>query len=69
MERFPNLEYTEEDLKYAYRTFQEEKNGFVSADEIRFVVGQLGELSTREIEDMISYYDVNNDNFIEYIGF
>lgn len=69
MARFPNLDYTEEDIKFAYRTFQKDsKNGFVSADELRYVVTQLGELPRSEVEEMIKYFDLNGDNYIELFG-
>jgi Ca2+-binding EF-hand superfamily protein len=69
MDRFPNLDYTVEDIKYVYRAFQKDpKNGFVSADELRYVITQLGELKTSEVEEMIRYFDGNGDNYIELMG-
>ena len=60
----------EEDVKEAFRVFDRDGNGFISADELRYVMTNLGEkLSDEEVMEMIREADIDGDDQINYEEF
>lgn len=60
---------SEEEIREAFRVFDKENNGYISTEEMRFVMSHLGEkLTTDEIEEMITEADEDNDGRISYDG-
>ena len=61
---------SEEEIKEAFKVFDVDGNGFVSAAELRHVMTNLGEkLSDREVDEMIREADVDGDGQINYEEF
>jgi calmodulin len=61
---------SEEEVKEAFRVFDKEGNGFISAAELRHVMTNLGEkLTEEEVDEMIREADVNGDGQINYEEF
>ena len=64
-----NENYTEDELRSAFKVFDIDGNGQISSSELRHVMTNLGEkLSDSEIDDMIREADVNCDGQINYEG-
>lgn len=52
------------------RVFDRDGNGYISAEELRYVVTSFGEvLSNEEAEELIAMFDKNNDGQLEYEEF
>ena len=61
---------SEEEIIAAFRVFDKDGNGFISAQELRHVMTSLGEkLSDDEADEMIREADLNNDGQIDYQEF
>jgi len=61
---------TEEEIKEAFRVFDKDGNGFISAAELRHVMTNLGEkLTNEEVDEMIREADVDGDGQINYAEF
>lgn len=61
---------SEEDLIEAFKMFDKDNNGFISAAELRHVMTTLGEkLTEEEADEMIKEADMNNDGQINYQEF
>ncbi|WMV56542.1 hypothetical protein MTR67_049927 [Solanum verrucosum] len=61
---------SEEELKEAFRVFDKDQNGFISAAELRHVMTNLGEkLTDEEVDEMIHEADVDGDGQINYDEF
>ncbi|KAL7009648.1 hypothetical protein EMMF5_000556 [Cystobasidiomycetes sp. EMM_F5] len=61
---------SEEEIKEAFKVFDKDGNGFISAAELRHVMTNLGEkLSDTEVEEMIREADVDGDGQINYDEF
>jgi calmodulin len=61
---------TEEEVKEAFRVFDKDGNGFISAAELRHVMTNLGEkLTDEEVDEMIREADVDGDGQINYSEF
>ncbi|KAL8136658.1 hypothetical protein V2J09_002659 [Rumex salicifolius] len=61
---------SEEDLKVAFRVFDKDQNGFISAAELRHVMTNLGEkLTDEDVDEMIREADVDGDGQINYDEF
>ena len=62
---------SEEELKEAFRVFDKDQNGFISAAELRHVMANLGErLTDAEVDEMVREADVDGDgriNFDEFV--
>ena len=59
----------EEELKEAFRVFDRNGDGFISAPELRLVMANLGEkLTDEEVEDMIKEADLDGDGLVNYDG-
>merc|ERR1712137_222973 len=61
---------TEEELVEAFKVFDKDGNGYISAAELRHVMTNLGEkLTDEEVDDMIREADVDGDGQINYDEF
>merc|ERR1739845_21182 len=61
---------TEEELIEAFKVFDRDANGFISAAELRHVMTNLGEkLTGEEVDEMIREADVDGDGQINYEEF
>lgn len=60
----------EEALREAFRMFDRDGNGYISANELKHVMCNLGEkLTESEVEDMIKEADVDADGMVNYEEF
>ncbi|CAM1311893.1 Uncharacterised protein g5829 [Pycnogonum litorale] len=60
----------EEELKEAFRVFDKNNDGFISASELRHVMTNLGEkLTDEEVEEMIKEADLDGDGLVNYDEF
>jgi len=70
MARKMKEEDSEEDIKVAFEVFDSNKDGFISASELRDVMLSLGEkLTDREVTQMIHDADSDKDGKINYKDF
>jgi len=61
---------SEEEIKEAFRVFDKDGNGLISAAELRHVMTNLGEkLSNEEVDEMVREADVDGDGQINYEEF
>ncbi|KAJ6551371.1 calmodulin-like protein 12-like protein [Mycena capillaripes] len=61
---------SEEEIKKAFKVFDKDGNGYISAAELRQVMRNLGEkLSDNEVDEMIREADVDGDGQINYEEF
>lgn len=59
----------EEDLKEAFKVFDNDNNGFISQSELRLVMVNLGEkLTDDELKEMILEADIDGDGQVNYEG-
>ncbi|MBA0570692.1 hypothetical protein Golob_004308 [Gossypium lobatum] len=60
----------EEELQEAFKVFDKDQNGYISANELRHVMINLGEkLSDEEVEQMIKEADLDGDGQVNYDDF
>lgn len=60
----------EEELKEAFKVFDKDQNGYISANELRNVMINLGEkLTDEEVEQMIREADIDGDGQVNYEEF
>ncbi|KAL5009277.1 hypothetical protein ScPMuIL_014858 [Solemya velum] len=59
----------ESELKDAFKVFDKDNNGLISAKELRSVMTNLGEkLTEEEVEEMIKEADIDGDGQVNYTG-
>ena len=64
------LQDPEDEMQKAFRVFDEDDSGTITADELRTTMGRLGvKLSDLEVEDMIEECDTDGDGEISYPEF
>ena len=60
----------EDELSYAFKVFDKDKNGYINAHELRATMNDLGEeLTQEEIEEIIKEGDLDNDGQVDYDEF
>ena len=65
----PNAD-KEQELKEAFRVFDKNGDGFISAEELKLVMSRLGEeLTDQELEEMISEADKDGDKQVNFEEF
>jgi calmodulin len=68
--RVPQDTDSEEELKEAFKVFDKDQNGFISAAELRHVMTNLGEkLTDEEVEEMIREADLDGNGEVDYDEF
>ncbi|GAB1609565.1 calmodulin, striated muscle [Argonauta hians] len=61
---------TEEELREAFRVFDKDENGYISAAELHHVMTNLGEkLTEEEVDEMIREADIDGDGQVNYEEF
>ena len=61
---------SEEDIREAFKVFDKDGNGYISAAELRHVMTNLGEkMNDDEVDEMIREADVDGDGQINYEEF
>jgi calmodulin len=64
------FESNEDDMLEAFKTFDRNGDGFISAEELRSVMKSMGQqLSAKEVEDMVKAADQNGDGRVDYHEF
>ena len=59
----------EKELKDAFKVFDRNNDGYVVADEIKYVMKNLGhDLSDKDIDEIMKKADVNGDGRLDYEG-
>jgi Ca2+-binding EF-hand superfamily protein len=60
----------EEEMLEAFKVFDSDGNGVISADELRQIMNNLGEkLTEEEVEEMVKEADIDGDGEINYEEF
>lgn len=60
---------TEEEIRDAFRIFDKDGNGLISANELKQLMANLGEkLTDEELDEMMREADLNGDGHIDYEG-
>lgn len=68
--KIQNTDSVEDEIKEAFRVFDKDGHGHISADEFRFVMRNIGsQMTEEEIEEMITEADHDHDGLISYDEF
>lgn len=60
---------TEEEIREAFRVFDKDGSGSISANDLRHIMTNLGDkLPDEEVDEMIQEADLDGDGQIDYIG-
>ncbi|KAI8508559.1 PREDICTED: calmodulin-alpha-like isoform X1 [Branchiostoma belcheri] len=60
----------EKEIREAFRVFDKDGNGFITASELRVVMANLGEkLTDEEVDEMLDEADIDGDGHINYQEF
>lgn len=62
-------EEQEEELKEAFRVFDEDGDGFISAAELKSVLTRLGLAEGGDVDQMICKVDQNSDGLVDFLEF
>ena len=69
MSKSANDEEKEEEIREAFRVFDKDDNGYISAAELKHVMTNLGEkLTDDEVNEMIKEGDIDGDGQVNYEG-
>ncbi|XP_039144986.1 calmodulin-like [Dioscorea cayenensis subsp. rotundata] len=61
---------SEKEMREAFKIFDKDQNGLISADELRSVMANLGEkLTDEEVNEMIREADIDGDGQVNYEEF
>lgn len=61
---------SEEEIREAFKVFDRDNNGFISAIELRYVLVSIGEkLTDAQVEEMVLVADQNGDGQIDCVFF
>ena len=70
MTRQMNSDEREEEIREAFRVFDKDGNGLISAAELRLVMDSLGEkLTDEEVDEMVRVADMDGDGQVNYEEF
>jgi len=70
MEKRQQVQNDEDELLQAFQVFDLNKDGVITVDELKEVLGKVGEImTTEEIEDMVKMADKDGDGVINYEEF
>ncbi|KAK3092811.1 hypothetical protein FSP39_007470, partial [Pinctada imbricata] len=59
----------EDEIREAFKVFDRENKGYITASELRHIMTNLGEkLSDADVDEMINEVDVDGDGQIDYHG-
>lgn len=58
-----------EDIREAFRVFDKDGNGYISAPELRFAMTKLGEMTDEEVEELIKETDIDGDGQVSFEEF
>lgn len=68
--KYKQMEDTQESVKEAFKMFDKDGDGFITADELKYVMTNLGEkLTEQEADEMLREADTNGDGVINYEEF
>ena len=61
--------YSNEDIIEAFNVFDQDKNGFITVDELMRILTGLGDkLSKKEAQEMIKQFDLDKDGVVNLKG-
>lgn len=62
-------QYEDEEIRYAFRKFDKNNNGYITVSELKKVLSKLGhKFSTKEIKNFVASVDTNKDGKLSYDG-
>lgn len=69
IKKFAQEPESQDSLQEAFRVFDKDGNGFISAAELRHVLTNLGEkLTDEEVDEMIREAEITGDGLVNYAG-
>lgn len=62
--------FKDDELKYAFKKFDADDSGYITADEIKKILTKIGQnFNDKEITDMIRSVDADSDSRLNFNGF